>query len=257
VAIFLAGVQKSGTTSLASHMQAHPALAAPNVKETHHFDNEALDWSHDNQPTLERFYNAWNNGRLRFDATPITIFWPPSLPRVQAHNPAAKLVLLFRDPIERAWSHWHMETRRGTENLPFSTAIREGRARLSESRPLDAHWRDHSYVERGFYGAQLQRAFSLFPREQILLLSSEQLRHKHQDTLDQLSGFLNIPSFGAVPPRQEHQSPISPDLPPVTQADHSYLQSVFAEDIKLFQDLSGLDIGGWGTMRGFAGTDRF
>ena len=250
VAIFLAGVQKSGTTSLASHMRAHPALQAPIVKETHHFDNESLDWSADNQAALARFYSPHDTDRLRFDATPITIFWPPALERVRAHNPAAKLVILFRDPIERAYSHWRMETRRGTETLPFSAAIREGRVRLSPDRPLDIHWRDRSYVERGFYGRQLQRALSMFPREQMLLLLSDDLRTNHQHTLARLAAFLDIPPFGPVAPRLEHQSPAVPDLKRLTPEDHNHLQSVFAEDAQNFATLSGLNIQHWNTMRG-------
>ncbi|MGP3699493.1 hypothetical protein [Rhodobacter sp. NSM] len=71
------------------------------------------------------------------------------------------LILPLRDPVERAHSHWRMEVARGNESLSFSEAIREGRARVARNG------RVFTYVERGFYGAQLERLETCFPREQV------------------------------------------------------------------------------------------
>lgn len=249
VAVFLAGVQKGGTTALFEHLAAHPSLAAPRVKETHHFDNESLDWNLGQADRLDTFYDGSEDGRIRFEATPITLYWPPSLQRVHAYNPAAKLIVLFRDPIERAYSHWRMEVLRGTETLSFAEAIRTGRARLQAAQPLDANWRDRSYVERGFYGAQLERALSLFARSQMLLLLSDEFRNQHQIALDRIADFLGIPAFGDVPAHIANQAAPAPHLPPITPDDRCELQSVFGADLRLFATLSGLEIGEWMSYR--------
>lgn len=245
VGVFLAGVQKGGTTALYEHLAEHPSLAGPRVKETHHFDNESLDWTQDQSDALDAYYDATAEGRMRFDATPITLYWPPALPRLHAYNPAAKLIVLFRDPIERAYSHWRMEVARGTEPLSFADAIRSGRERLHPDRPLDAHWRDHSYVERGCYGAQLTRALSLFPRSQMLLLLSEDFHGDHRRVLEEIAAFLGISAFGDVPPRIANQAVSVPYLPPISSADRNLLRAIFAADMAVFAKLSGLDIGRW------------
>ncbi len=147
----LGGVQKAGTTTLFRYLQAHPQLAAPSRKETHFFDDETIDWANPDYGRLGSFFPESLGARRAFDATPIYLFWPPSLARIRAHNPDAKLMFMFRDPIERAWSQWNMETRRGADDLPFASAVREGRKRLKDNHQLGNAWRVYSYVERGFY----------------------------------------------------------------------------------------------------------
>jgi hypothetical protein len=181
------------------------------------------------------------------------VFWPPSLVRIQAYNPTARLILVFRDPIGRAYSHWHMERGRGTESLPFRDAIRIGRHRLPPGRPLAAAWRDHSYVERGFYGTQLARALSLFPREQLFCTTSDALRDMPEAVLAGIAGFLGIPAFPGIAARHDHAAPPTPQLPPVTEADHRLLRGLFAAELQAFQRLSGLAIDGWPALHRFVG----
>jgi hypothetical protein len=94
-----------------------------------------------------------------------------SLERIAAYNPRMRLILIFRDPIERAWSHWKMEYARGAETESFAWSIRDGRSRVDAGSVRAGLHRVYSYVERGFYGAQVERLLALFPREQVLFLS--------------------------------------------------------------------------------------
>ncbi|MGH6848408.1 MAG: hypothetical protein ACREC0_13525, partial [Methylocella sp.] len=113
VSIFVCGVQKGGTTSLHAHFREHPALSPPNRKEIHFFADETQDWAAPDYTALHSFFATEDGDRFRFDVTPIYIFWPPSIERIRAYNPSAKLIFLFRDPFERAWSQWCMEYARG------------------------------------------------------------------------------------------------------------------------------------------------
>lgn len=249
VGLFLAGVQKCGTTSLFHYLAAHPGLQAPRVKEIHHFDNEERDWSLGDHGPLDEVFDGEPRGRIRFDATPIYVFWPPSLDRLRAYNPEARLILVFRDPIARAYSHWSMEVRRGTEHLSFADCIREGRARLPADDPGHIFWRDKSFVERGFYGAQLARVLSLFPAEQVLILASEDLRRRHRVVLDRIAVFLGIDPFPPLDLVLEHRTPPVPPLALPTSADHDHLHRLYAADLARFATLSGLDISGWAATR--------
>src|SRR5271163_989725 len=162
LSIFGCGVQKGGTTSLYAHLCQHPALSSPSQKELHFFDDETNDWASPDYKALQSFFPSDDGRRLRFEITPIYIFWPPSIERVRAYNPAAKLIFLFRDPFERAWSQWCMEYARGNESLPFAEAIREGRQRMEGLPPLAWERRVFTYVERGLYESRCTVHWHIF-----------------------------------------------------------------------------------------------
>lgn len=241
------GVQKGGTTSLFGYMRGHPGLLAPSRKEVHWFDDETIDWSAPDMGVLEGFFPAKPAGRMPFDVTPIYLFWPPSLERIRAHNPHARLIFIFRDPIERAWSHWRMERRRNAEDLPFHAAIRQGRRRLEGIDPLAHAWRVYSYVERGFYARQLCRLFEMFPRDQVLLLRSDDLRRDHRAVLARIAAFLGIDPFPDMPARRDHEAP--DDDARLGEEDVAYLRALYRDDVLDFSRISGLRVDDWTVMR--------
>ena len=151
----------------------HRALSPPSRQEIHFFDEEARDWAAPDYTALHSLFAPEDGDRLRFDITPIYIFWPPSIERIRAYNPSAKLIFIFRDPFERAWSHWCMEYARGDETLPFAEAIREGRSRLDGLPLLARERRVYTYIERGLYADQVRRVLANFPRGQLLFLRSQ------------------------------------------------------------------------------------
>lgn len=241
----LGGVQKAGTTTFFRYLQAHPELAAPSRKETHFFDNEAIDWRNPDYGRLEAFFPKKSGEQLAFDATPIYLFWPLALERIRAHNPDARLIFIFRDPIERAWSHWCMETHRDAEDLPFASAIREGRKRLVGEQRHDQAWRTCSYVERGFYARQSRRLLNLFPREQILFLSFAELINEPRTVLRRVAPFLGISAFPSMPAYHERRS----DSPQMRREDVYYLREMFRDEVAEFSKLSALNVDSWLTMR--------
>src|SRR5882724_3589098 len=170
VSIFCGGAQKGGTTSLHAYLSEHPALSPPCRKEVHFFDAEHLDWTSPDYSVLDAFYPRDDGDRRRFDITPIYGFWPPSIARISEYNPDSRLIFLFRDPFDRAWSQWCMRYARGEETLPFAEAIRDGRRRMDGLPPLAPARRGQSYLERGFYAQQVRQALAHFPRTNLLFL---------------------------------------------------------------------------------------
>jgi len=224
VGFLVAGAQKAGTTALFDYLAELPELELPPVKEAHFFDDEErVDWS---APDYARYHGLFTNpDRLWGEATPIYFYWPNALERIHAYNPAMRLIFLFRDPVERAWSHWKMEYARGKETEPFAWCIRDGRARMAKGTPYPGFHRVYSYVERGFYGRQLARALDLFPREQILVLSSEELKRDPDATLGAICDFLGIPA------------PTEPIRPRISRAaaDIAYPSELADEDVIFLQ----------------------
>ena len=248
VSVFVCGAQKSGTTSLYAHFLEHPELQSPDRKEIHFFDDEATNWAEPDYERLHDHFAGPANGRLRYDITPIYQFWPDALDRIAAYNPDAKLIFLFRDPFERALSHWAMEFARNDEHLDFRQAIRDGRERLRDLPRNAPAWRVFSYLERGLYGQQVTAALRLFSRQQLLFLRAEDLRDDHAATLEHIRLFLGISPFPDTGPKREHGRYATPGAKGAGAEDLEHVANFVAADMECFKQLSGLDISKWPTQ---------
>jgi hypothetical protein len=239
VSFLIAGVQKGGTTALHDYLADYADVALGEPKEVHFFDDEAIDWR---APDYAAYHVHFPpaDGRPCGEATPIYLYWPNALERIVAYNAAMRLIVTLRDPVERAWSHWRMEYARGAERMPFAWCIRAGRHRQFDATPWGFH-REFSYVERGFYGEQLQRLFTLFPREQVLVIRAEDLRGDPAPTLAAVRRFLGLGLAGAPRPaaRSIHVGQdidYGSDLTPV---DVELLRSLYARDQARLKELLG------------------
>lgn len=243
VTFLVAGVQKGGTTALFDYLREHPALCLPRAKELHFFDDEvAIDWA---APDYGLYHAPFLAERPAADAvwgeaTPIYVYWPNALERIRAYNPAMKLIVVLRDPVERAWSHWRMERARGAESLSFADCIRSGRNRVADAADGSGAHRVHSYVERGFYGAQIERLFTNFPRQQVLLMRSDDLRGDPARILRNACDFLQISAFETVAARESHVGVKAAPHETPTPDDVSLLSSLYVDDQKKLKSLTGI-----------------
>jgi len=239
VGFLVAGAQKAGTTALFDYLAEIPALELPAVKEVHFFDDEEnVDWS---APDYAGYHDVFRSSdRLWGEATPIYLYWPNALERIRAYNPDIKLILLFRDPVDRAWSHWRMEYARGKESEPFGWCIREGRARMAEGTPYPGFHRVYSYVERGYYGRQFAHALSLFPRDQLLALSSNMLRQDPTRTIKAICTFLGVdPPACPIPPKISRPAADIDYPATLSDSDVIFLQRQFADEVDRLHQLVG------------------
>jgi hypothetical protein len=187
----VAGAQKAGTTALNYYLRRHPQIALPVKKELHFFDNDKL-FAGDkiSYEPLHNMFRPVRPGSVAGENTPIYLHWPPAMSRIRDYNPAIKLIVVLRNPAERAFSQWNMQRHRGIEPLDFLDALREEPQRTAELAPKEA--RRFSYVGRGRYADQLERAFQLFPREQFLILKYEEFRSRQREHVDAVFHFLGV-----------------------------------------------------------------
>ena len=244
VSFLVAGVQKGGTSALFDYLREMPDVQMPDLKEAHFFDDESLDWS---RPDIGRYHALFaDDARLRGEATPIYLYWPNSLERIARYNPAMRIILLFRDPIERAWSHWKMEYAKRKEREPFAWCIREGRRRLTEpGLAPPGHHRVFSYVERGLYGSQVERLLALFPRTQCLLLRSEELRDDPAPQLERICTFLDLPPLKNRTRRTVHPARDLAYPSRLTTEDRELLAEVYRPELARFETATGMDASFW------------
>lgn len=250
----IVGVQKAGTTMLANAVRQHVMVCRPPRKEAHFFTDEAYDWG---SPDYERDYTAPRRStrhRMVGDSTPAYLFWPHALERMHAYRPEMPLVAIFRDPVERLFSHWaHVRTR----VLPwvdwprFVTKFAEPSLPAELPSGVDPQRYAHlSGIARGYYGAQLERGLSIFPREQWLLLEFRSMLEDFDRTLDATTDHLGLPRFDEHPrlgPRNVGAETVAGTAP--TADELAAVAQGYAEDLTRFEQLSGIDVSRWPTRR--------
>lgn len=208
------GSQRAGTTSLYSYLSAHPNLHRAILKEVHFFDNnfyKGLDWYRGNFPLLTS-----KNGDQRIitgEATPYYIFHPHAARRIAQVFPSMKIIILLRNPVDRAYSHYQHEVGLGVETLSFEEAIEKEEIRLDgelEKLYRDEYYRSFNhqhftYLSRGRYIEQLIHWSKYFQREQLLVLKSEDLFKSRQETFSKVLEFLDLTDWKLPESRVHNQ----------------------------------------------------
>ena len=190
------GTQKGGTTSLQKLLAQHPGVYLPPCKEVHYFS------LHAEQPPrwYAEHYSEAQQGQQRGDITPFYLFHPQAAGRIKTLLPRVRMIVLLRDPVERALSQVFHARRHGFETLEVAEALAAEPERLASGSAYS--FQKHSYVARSRYLEQLDRYEALFPREQLLILRSEDLFSTPERIWQQLLSFLELKPMdwpGALP----------------------------------------------------------
>lgn len=239
----VAGAQKAGTRALRHFLSQHPdiGLSRSSRPEAHFFD-WVLGASDLVVPssTYQRYHNMFTPtalARTTGDVTPNYLYDSNALARIRTYNPAMKVVVLLRSPIDRAYSQWAMQVQRKIETRAFLPAL------LHELRVFQAsgQHRNFSYVQRGFYDGQISRLQSLFPPKQNLILRTEDLNDNHSETLSRVFRFLEVSPIVAPSKKQVH----SRRYPPMSAYSRTLLRSIFTPDIQRLEARLGWDCSAW------------
>ena len=165
----IAGTVRSGTTSLHRALRRHPEVFAPGEKELHFFDRQfdrGVGWYE------SLFAEAPGTGPVG-EATPNYVYDDHAVERMAGVLPDARVVVLLRDPVERAYSQYWMQRSAHHETLDFADAVATEAERLASPDPNARAY--YSYVDRGRYVGQLQRLRAYYPAEQTLVVLYEDL----------------------------------------------------------------------------------
>ncbi len=224
------GAQKCGTTSLYDLLVTHPAVAPAYQKEVHYFDryyNKGLIWYRANMPRQRDRRQAAKEGRefICGEAAPSYIYHPLAAERVKRVLPHGKFVLLLRNPVDRAFSHYHKECGREDETLTFEEALAKEDERLEgkfekvlQTGTHSHNWWHYSYKARGRYAEQLDRWFRLFPRDQFLILKTEDMAADTPATVSQVCRFLGIAENGVTDFPRSNVGGYGKEMNPETRA---------------------------------------
>src|SRR6266487_5178052 len=236
----VAGAQKSGTTALHYFLKEHRQIALPDRKELHFFDNEEIFSGPVNYQLLHRHFRPAARTTTAGEVTPSYLYWKPAMERIWNYNPQIKLIILLRNPMERAFAHWNMQRFKDRESLAFLDALKEEPRRIAQ--PLTLESRRFAYVDRGFYSKQLERVFKYFPQEQVRIVKFEDFRDRKQATLNGIFEFLGVKPLQSVRDKDRNVVPYERAMTP---EERKYLSAIFAVEIVKLEQMLGWDCSDW------------
>jgi hypothetical protein len=220
------GTQKGGTSSLHYYLSQHPKIRMSVEKEIHFFDlnfNNGLEWYQRQFPKQD------NNSEILFgESSPYYLFHPLVPERVNKICPKVKLIVMLRNPVDRAYSHYMMQKKKGIEEFNnFEDAYRAESARIndeiekinSDPKYYSYNHQKFSYLARGRYFEQIERWLNYFPLSNFHFIKSELFFQDINSVLTSVYSFLGI----------EHYLP--PDLS--IQNSNEYLQMELKERLEL------------------------
>jgi hypothetical protein len=233
------GAMKSGTSSLHYYLTQHPQVIPPLRKEVHYFD---LNYGRGESWYRANFGRAGQHG-VNIDSSPYYLFHPQVPRRAHALVPHARLVVLLRDPVRRAYSHYWHERDKGREPLSFEDATAAESDRVSrdherlangEIERSEAH-QHFSYLARGRYAEQLERWLRVYPRERLLVLRFENLAQEPLPVVNGSLRFVGLSPLAAakLEPRNTRR------YPPLDPATAERLRDYFAPHNAALEALLG------------------
>ncbi len=244
VNFIVCGVQKAGTTSFDGYLRQHPHVCMPSkLKEVHFFDNERLFRYWKGKfiyPFYHSYFEPTEQHQIVGEVTPIYSYWDPAISRIWEYNKDIKLILILRNPIERAHSHWKMSQRSGHEKCSFYEAITQEATRVRGRLPKKS--RKNSYIDRGLYVEQIRKIKRFFPEEQTLFIKSDDLKTNTELVLTKVANFLDIENFNNVGKIKLNQSPTKLQI---DNPSKKFLLNKFHFEIKEIEKELNWDLSDW------------
>jgi len=201
------GTVRSGSTSLYYNICEHPSVLEAAYDEIGYFDSNyhlGENWYRSMFPT-QKIMNKIREDTgysITGEDTPF-YFWKKEVAeRISLDIPKTKIIVILRNPVDRAYSNYNLAVRENNEKLTFEEAIQEEMEFLSKNSFLETVNRFRSYLTKGVYVNQIIPWLEIFPRDQFHFLSIEQMKSEPVDTLNQIFKFLSIPNYNIPTPQR-------------------------------------------------------
>lgn len=234
------GAQKAGTTALFDILDQHRLIRGAPVKEIHYFVND--EWYSENRLSQYHAYfplpfEVPSDAKI-FEATPVYLFHPEVAQRLKAYDPDLKLIVLLRNPIERAFSAWtmyHHVFQKGMykdhhDPRSFTEAISEELDMIDQT---SFHEDSVAYVKRGIYHYQIETYLEHFDRDRLLIVESNELKNNFDETSSRIQSFIGVP-FENIPLKESNKRKVNDKND--YEADFLRLQEFYEpHNQKLFQ----------------------
>jgi hypothetical protein len=193
VDFFIVGAPKSGTTSLYHYLNQHQDICMSLIKEPNYFSSEELNdqglyYKAKTISKLESYHKIFiqeKDHQLLGEASVSYLFYQNVPLKIYKYNPTAKIIILLRNPIERAHSHYLMDYRLGHTKISLD-------AILNDSSVKDHALLYQQYIELGFYYNQVKRYVDVFGHDNVCVMLYDQLKENNEELTNNIIRFLNV-----------------------------------------------------------------
>jgi Sulfotransferase family len=201
---FIVGAPRAATTSLYAYLKVVSGIYLPDLKEPHYFASKRLpDRLFGINLAVIRsksqylnLFNDVKNEKAIGDASTSYLYDPDTPKLIHDSTPRARIIMILRDPIERAFSHYLMHLRDGSEtNLSFYDALKND---YDKETKVELGF-SHLYIGYGLYSEQVKRYLDIFGREQVKVIIFEEFVKDIKDTVRDVLRFLSIDDSTKLP----------------------------------------------------------
>ncbi len=248
------GAPRCGTTSLYNYLIEHPSIEPALSKEVGFFElnyNKGINWYKLYFPTFFNKYRIEKKFRKYFmtgEATSNYIHHPLVPTRIKKEIPNVKLIALLRNPVDRAFSQFFKQIKQRREDLSFEDAIKKEQDRIKGeikkmSKNLDYYslnYHNYSYLTAGIYIDRIKNWFEVFPKEQILIIKSENFYEKPDQIYNEILKFLGLPEWNLS---QYQRYNFFEDQPKIKVSTRKELDEFYKPHNKKLYDFLGKDFG--------------
>jgi len=194
VDFFIVGAPKAGTTSLYHYLNEHPKISMSSVKEPNYFSYEELEtqklyYKSNKINSLDSYHNLFptRDANLIYGEASVSyLFYKNVAEKIKTYNKNAKIIILLRNPIERAFSHYLMDVRLGLISESFESVV-DGFETTSKNKLYY-----QQYIELGKYYNQISNYKRLFNDKNILIIDYEDFKNKTSLSVTTVFDFLQI-----------------------------------------------------------------
>ena len=207
VDFFIVGVPKAGTTSLYHYLSEHPQVEMSSQKEPDYFSDKAINeqgmyYTKNRVNSLAKYESLFvQKESVVYGEASVSYLFYENVPEdIKKYNPNAKIIIMLRNPIERAFSHYLMDYRLGLISDSFENVL------AKKSKHKNAHLFYQQYIEVSKYSKQIQRYLDFFEKDSILFIDYEDLKINVSKTVDLVYNFLHISTEFAADINTKHNT---------------------------------------------------
>jgi hypothetical protein len=231
------GVQRGGTTSLAQNLSQHNDIFLnknidPKISEVHYYD---INWKKGINWYKQQFNYKY---KLVGEKTPDLINLEYTFPLIQSVNPYVKLILVLRNPIDRAYSAWKLNVKYFEEKKTFEEAV-FNELNQKENTNKTFYSIIENYLQRGLYFQQIEKLLKWFPRQNVLILISENIKENPFQEYKKIYDFLNLDSLKTQKYEITH---VSNDTSKINKKLYNDLIKYYKEDVSKLEKLLNIQL---------------
>ncbi|MBC8266997.1 MAG: sulfotransferase domain-containing protein [Flavobacteriales bacterium] len=211
VDFFIVGAPKAGTTSLYHYLNEHPEIEMSSQKETDFFSDLALQkqglyYGKNRIDTLEKYHNLFPTQQEKKygEASVSYLFYKEVPEKIKTYNNHGKIIIMLRNPTDRAFSHYLMDYRLGLINKPFESVLE------NENRSRKSKLFYQQYIELGLYFEQVKRYLDVFESTNVHIIFYQDFKNEIEEVIEKVYQFLGVDSSFMAEVGEKHNTFSSP-----------------------------------------------